>query len=289
MALPFDLLLQGCRLPDGRIADVGARAGLVAEIGTLAGRSARTARLAAEAGLEPLDSLDAVVEVADTVLVVTPPAAARDAAGELAAALDRTGRRPLVADLNAIAPSTVDDIAGTLAATDFVDGSISGGPPTVRPGARIYLSGDRAGDVAGLPWRHVRPIVLPGGAGTASALKMCTASVYKGTSALLTQALRTAAANGVLDVVIADLTTGGFPNPARRAAVAATKAHRFVPEMHEIAATQLAAGLPGLFTTMAEVYAQIAGTDLAGEDPEGVDRAMPPAEVIRRLGRPRSS
>src|SRR5438270_689431 len=79
------------------------------------------------------------------------------------------------------------------------------------------------------------------------------------------------------------------PDAARNAAVAATKAHRFVPEMHEIAATQLAAGLPGLFTTMAEVYAQIAGTDLAGEDPEGVDRAMPPAEVIRRLGRPRSS
>ena len=43
MALPFDLLLQGCRLPDGRIADVGARAGLVAEIGTLAGRSAHRA------------------------------------------------------------------------------------------------------------------------------------------------------------------------------------------------------------------------------------------------------
>src|SRR5205807_659648 len=124
----------------------------------------------------------------------------------------------------------------------------------------------------------------PGPAGRASAVTMCTASVYKGTSALLTQAPRTAAANGVLDVVIADLTTGGFPNPARRAAVAATKAHRFVPEMHEIAATQLAAGLPGLFTTMAEVYAQIAGTDLAGEDPEGVDRAMPRAPP-RRTGR----
>ena len=118
---------------------------------------------------------------------------------------------------------------------------------------------------------------------------MCTASVYKGTTALLTQALRTAAAHGVLDQVIADLTTGGFPNAARRAAVAATKADRFVPEMHEIAVTQRAAGLPALFTSVAEVYAQIAGTDLASEDPESVDRSMPPAEVIRRLGRPRSS
>src|SRR5437764_6027995 len=78
---------------------------------TLAGRSPRTAKLAAAAGLEPLDSLDAVVSAVDVVLVVTPPDAARDAAAQLAAAIHRTGERPLVADLNAIAPSTVDDIA----------------------------------------------------------------------------------------------------------------------------------------------------------------------------------
>src|SRR5207248_2665475 len=119
---------------------------------TLAGRSPRTAKLAADAGLAPLASLDAVVAAADVVLVVTPPDAARDAAAQLAVAIQRTGERPLVADLNAIAPSTVDAIAKTLKSTDFVDGSISGAPPTVRPGARIYLSGERAPDVAALPW-----------------------------------------------------------------------------------------------------------------------------------------
>jgi 3-hydroxyisobutyrate dehydrogenase-like beta-hydroxyacid dehydrogenase len=256
---------------------------------TLAGRSIRTRKLVADAGLEPLDSLDAVVAAADVILTVVPPDAARAAATALAEAIGRTRTNPVVADLNAIAPSTVDEIAHILDKQDFVDGSISGPPPTIEPGALIYLSGPRAADVANLPWRHVEPVVVPGPAGQASAVKMCTASVYKGTTALLTQALRTAAANGVLDQVLADLATGGFPNAARRAAVAATKAQRFVPEMHEIARTQQAAGLPGLFTTMAEVYAQIAGTDLASEDPETVDRSMPPAEVIRRLGRPRSS
>jgi 3-hydroxyisobutyrate dehydrogenase-like beta-hydroxyacid dehydrogenase len=256
---------------------------------TLAGRSARTRKLVADTGLEPLDSLDAVVAAADVILIVVPPDAARKAAAALSDAVHRTGARPLIADLNAIAPSTVDEIAAILGEEDFVDGSISGPPPTVEPGALIYLSGGRAEDVAALPWRHVEPVVVPGPAGQASAVKMCTASVYKGTAALLTQALRTAAANGVLDQVLADLTTGGFPQAARRAAVAATKAHRFVPEMREIAATQEAAGLPGLFTVMAEVYAQIAETDLASEDPESVDRSMPPAEVVRRLGRPRSS
>src|SRR5437588_2071504 len=63
---------------------------------TLAGRSPRTAKLAADAGLEPLASLDAVIAAADVVLVVTPPGAARDAAAQLAVAIQRTGERPLV-------------------------------------------------------------------------------------------------------------------------------------------------------------------------------------------------
>src|SRR5256714_10319460 len=257
---------------------------------TLAGRSARTRKLVADAGLEPLDSLDAVVAAADVILTVVPPDAARKAAAALAEAARRTATRPLIADLNAIAPSTVDDIAAIFGEADFVDGSISGPPPTVEPGALIYLSGDRAADVAALPWRHVEPVVVPGPAGKASAVKMCTASVYKGTTALLTRALRTAAANGVLDEVLADLATGGFPEPARRAVVGATKAERYVPEMRENAATQESAGLPvALFAAIAEVYAQIAATELAALDPESVDRSMPPVEVVRRLGRPRSS
>jgi len=41
MAEPFDLLLRGCRLPDGRLVDLGTLAGTIAEIGSLAGRPAR--------------------------------------------------------------------------------------------------------------------------------------------------------------------------------------------------------------------------------------------------------
>src|SRR5207249_3609234 len=120
----------------------------------------------------------------------------------------------LVADLNAISPSTVDQLAAVLAPLDLVDGSISGPPPTVRPGARLYLSGSRAGTIAGLPWRRVRPVVLPGGVGQASALKMCTASVYKGTVGLYAQALRTAYTNGLLDEVVADLELAGHRDVA---------------------------------------------------------------------------
>lgn len=262
------------------------REGGATVVTTLAGRSARTARLVADAGLTVLDSLDAVVAAAEVILVVTPPAAARDAASAIAEAAGRTGARPLVADLNAISPSTVDSLVRVLDGLDVVDGSISGPPPTVRPGARIYLSGGRADEVAGLPWRHVRPVVVPGGAGRASALKMCTASVYKGTQALLMQAMRTAAAYGVLDEVLADLAEGGHPAPTPGVLSSVTKARRYVPEMREIATTQHAAGLPdSLFEAFAEVYAQVADTGVGAQDPESVDLSMSPDEAVRRLSR----
>ena len=112
---------------------------------------------------------------------------------------------------------------------------------------------------------------------------MCTASVYKGLVGLFAQAMRTAAYAGVLDPVLADLAEAGY-TPAASVASAATKAHRFVPEMLEIARTQAAAGLPrSLFDGFAQVYAELATTELANGDPELVDRLISPAQVVSRL------
>ena len=110
--------------------------------------------------------------------------------------------------------------------------------------------------------------------GSASAVKMSTASVYKGTTALVAQALCAAHANGVLDHVVADLRTAApdlVASAERRISVAATKAHRYVGEMGEIAATQAATRLtPALFAAIREVYGQVADTPLARASPEDV-------------------
>jgi 3-hydroxyisobutyrate dehydrogenase-like beta-hydroxyacid dehydrogenase len=264
----------------GSLRDGGARV-----VTTLRGRSARSERLAETAGLELLDSIDEVTSTAEVILVVTPPGAATEAAEQIAQAARRTGKRPLVADLNAIAPTTVATIEATLteAGLDLVDGSISGPPPSTRPGARIYLSGPRAGEIAALPWRDVHPIVLPGPTGQASAVKMCTASVYKGVTAVVAQALRAADFYGVLDAVLEDLGDAADPGAV---AVAATKAARFVEEMRQVASAQRAAGLtPALFEAFAEVYGDIAATGLANGDPESTPGDLPAAEVARRLRR----
>jgi 3-hydroxyisobutyrate dehydrogenase-like beta-hydroxyacid dehydrogenase len=250
---------------------------------TLEGRSPRTARLAAAAGLDLLPTLADVLRAAEVVLVVTPPGAATAAAATIAEATSGTGATPLIVDLNAIAPMTVTRIATTVAPLDLVDGSISGAPPTVRPGARIYLSGPQAATVAELPWRHVTPVVVDDRLGSASAVKMCTASVYKGLTGLYAQALRTAAHHHVLDHVVNDLHRGGL-DPVPAVAVAATKAARYVPEMLEIAATQGGAGLSAeLFEAYAEVWRRISSSPLAACSPETIDRALPADAVVRGI------
>ncbi len=250
-------------------------------VATVAGRTERTARLAAD--LELLPDLDAVVASSDILLVVTPPAAAVAAAEAVGAAARRTATAPLVVDMNAVAPSTLTSVQSALGSLDLVDGSISGGPPSVVDGTHLYFSGARADEVTSLPWTGVVTRVVGPEVGTASALKMCTASVYKGTAALWTQAMITAAHNGVLDEFLADVGRN-VPALPEDVARAATKAHRYVGEMREIAATQRAAGLsPDLFEAMASVWEQVSAGVLAAGDPESVDVTMPVAEMVASL------
>ena len=250
---------------------------------TLAGRSARTARFAGEAGLRVVAGLEDVLAEAEMVLVVTPPGAAIEAATTIAAT-PAPDDRPLVADLNATAPTTAARAAEVLAAAgfDFVDGSISGPPPTVRPGASVYLSGPRAAEVAQLRWTHATPKVVGDRIGAASAVKMSTASVYKGVMGLLTQAIRSASTYGVLETVMADL--GQSYGSPYEVALAATKAHRYVAEMQEIARSQQGAGLtPDLFEAFATVWADVAARPLAEDQPENLTREITARQVADNL------
>jgi 3-hydroxyisobutyrate dehydrogenase-like beta-hydroxyacid dehydrogenase len=264
------------------LRDGGARV-----VTTVAGRSPRTEGLAGD--LERLGSLHDVVQSADLVLSIVPPAESMPVARSIAAAAGRVGSRPLVADLNAVAPATAREISVVLAEAglELVDGSISGPPPRAGATTRVYLSGGRAAEVAdvaapGIAWRIVGSDV-----GLASAVKMSTASVYKGSVALLVQALRAAHANGVLEPVLDDLRHG-FPeladDPAGTVQRAVAKAHRYVGEMQEIAATQTAAGLtPALFEALSAVYQGLADTAPAAAAPEDANEARTLDELIDSL------
>lgn len=263
------------------LASGGARV-----VATLAGRSERTRRLAERSGVELLPDLDSVVRKAGVVLSIVPPEAAAAVGGDLAKAADERQAKPLFAELNAVAPETVLRIAGATP-LDVVDGSISGPPPWKAGTTRIYLSGPRADEIAELPFEGVETIVVGPEIGSASAVKMSTASVYKGGSALLLQALRAAHANGVLEHVLGDLRAGAPELVARierRLAMAASKSERYVAEMHEIAAAQSAAGLtPALFEAMADVYTGVARTMLGQRSPEDVAAELTLDDLLGEL------
>jgi 3-hydroxyisobutyrate dehydrogenase-like beta-hydroxyacid dehydrogenase len=182
---------------------------------SLEGRSERTRRLASTAELEDAGSLAALLREASVVLSVVPPESSVDLAQALAR--EAGDARPLIVDVNAVSPATVQRVATVLetAGLDLVDGAISGPPPKRVGTTRIYLSGPRAAEVAALPLEGVERVVVSGVVGAASAVKMCTASVYKGHVAVLAQALRTAHTHGVVDHVVADLAAAGLADPAR--------------------------------------------------------------------------
>jgi 3-hydroxyisobutyrate dehydrogenase-like beta-hydroxyacid dehydrogenase len=258
---------------------------------TVAGRSARTIGLGEQAGLELLPDLDAVVSESELVLSIVPPGEAAANAVAIAAAAGRTGSRPLVADWNAVSPATVRELEQVLgeAGLELVDGSISGGPPRADYRTRVYVSGRSAAElVAAAPaWIDARTVGDT--VGLASAVKMCTASMYKGSTALLAHALLTAHAHGVLPQVLADLGDS-FPRQIERAArmlaVSATKADRYVAEMREIAATQAAVGLtPALFEAMAEVYEDVARSAIAAEAPEAIPSEPDLEDVLEGIVR----
>jgi 3-hydroxyisobutyrate dehydrogenase-like beta-hydroxyacid dehydrogenase len=226
-----------------------------------AGRSAATRSRAKAAGLEDLGPLERALDVADIVLSVCPPhgalALAREVAGH--------GFSGVYIDANAISPARVRDIGRVLEAAEatFVDGGIIGPPPVAGASSRIYLSGGRAKDIAGLfAGSNLEAIPLEGAAGAASALKACYAAWTKGATALLA-AIRALATHERVEAALLEEWKRSQPELPKRSeviTVQARKAWRWIGEMEEIAASFETAGLPGGFhLAAAELYRRLEG------------------------------
>jgi len=227
-----------------------------------AGRSAQTAARARAAGLTDAGSVDELAARSDVVLSICPPDAA------LAVARSLGSYRGLLLDANAVAPATAAEIAAATGAA-YVDGGIIGPPPTEPGTTRLYLSGERAPEVAALfasTPLEARPLET-GAPTAASALKMVYAAWTKGSAALLVAVEQAAAALDVAAVLHEEWALSQ-PDLERRSAAgrdaAEEKGWRWTGEMREIAATMRAAGVPSGFHD--------AGVEIFG----GFDRPGPP-------------
>lgn len=256
---------------------------------SLEGRSARSVERARAAGLEAVASDEALVREAEIFLSIVPPAEALPLARRMAAAARKTGARPLYVDCNAIAPTSAREIGTILepAGLPYVDAGIVGPPPRPQESkTRFYASGDAAPRFAVLNEHGLDIRVVDGGIGAASGLKMCYAALSKGTWALATQTMVTAAQLGVTEPLRQEwaLSRKWAIEEVDRLPQIPPKAYRWVAEMEEIAATFAAAGFsPDLFNAAAELYQTVADAEL-GEvrGADGYARALGAALKARK-------
>lgn len=243
-------------------------------IAYVADRSARTQALAKEAGIEAVPSYEALVQESDVILSILVPTQAMPAADLVAQAIKKTGADVLYADCNAIAPQTAQAVAAyiTKAGGRFVDASIVGGPPRGEYTPRIYTSGEEADVLALLNDYGLNIIVMSDKVGDASALKMCFASLTKGSTALYAQLMTAAKALGIDETLKAEFA-GSMPDRLQRIERGLprvpVKARRFVGEMEEMAKMYESLGMiPSMLAGAAEMYRIIGRTPLADRVPE---------------------
>lgn len=256
-------------------------------ITALEGRSAHSHRLAENAGLEDVKTLAALAAETDLILSIMPPSNAEAFATGAANAIRAADSAPHFVDCNAVAPATgqrIGNIVGAAGAS-FIDGGIIGPPPGRGTPPRLYVSGPGAELLVPLSGPELAFVSLGPEVGRASALKMCYASLTKGSMALETAVLLAGRQHGVYDELKAELTgsqQAAFKKMDARVPWLAMDAGRWTGEMAEIAATFEAAGLPGGFHQgAAEIYRLLGSTPLAAETRESADRNRTLDEAVR--------
>lgn len=150
------------------------------------GRSDQTLQRSREAGIELLACLTDVVRQSSYVFSLVEPSAAVQIARSYAQSAHLAPPGTLYIDANSVGPETTRAIGEIISESgcDFVDGAINGAAKTLSTGGTFFLSGPRAGDVAGLLGSVVRVHVLGSEIGKASTLKMLLGGLTKGMCAL---------------------------------------------------------------------------------------------------------
>ena len=237
---------------------------------TAENRSGKTRLRAEKYGLLDASSLSQLTQNSETIFSVCPPHSAE----EVAKSVIENGFKGYYLDANAIAPQRAIKIGNMMESNGihFIDGGIIGEPAWNPKETWLYLSGKDAKVIADCFLNGpLETKIIGDEIGKASSLKMCYAAYSKGTTALLAAILATAETLGVRDELYQqwDMDNSGFSEQVNRRTTRVTaKAWRFEGEMHEIASTFQAAGLPnGFHEAAAEIYHRLAGFKDSTETP----------------------
>ena len=253
----------------------------------LEGRSQRTKDLAIAGGFRIVDTLEEMIEESDLIMSILVPSASVGVAEDVADAMRATGVSRPFADCNAVSPQTARRMESIIngAGGEYIDGGIIGGSPARGATPRIYTSGPSADLMDELDGKGIAVRNLGAEIGRASGIKMCYASMTKGTSALRVAMLATAQSLGLYDELVSELSfSQQGPLSAMESGVPGLPANagRWIGEMEEIAATFDSVGVtPRFHQGAAEIFRLLASTPFADESPETIDKSRTLEETIR--------
>jgi 3-hydroxyisobutyrate dehydrogenase-like beta-hydroxyacid dehydrogenase len=239
-------------------------------------RSEQTQSRAKAAGCEEVATFADLVGSADVFISVVAPVAAIEIAEQFAALAGSAPPNAIYVDLNSISPQTAQTIASIIgqAQRSFVDGAINGLASRLQTGGTLFLSSERAADVATLLGNKVRTRIVGENPGAASAMKMLLSGLSKGVCALVTE---TALVAEKLDMLPQMLDAYELIYPGimqlidRMLPTYAQHADRRATEMRELESTAEAAEVqPRIISAIRETHEQLA---------EMCDRAFDPKTV----------
>ncbi len=150
------------------------------------GRSERTRINAMNNGITLSENIEEVIGESGWIFCLVPPHHAIEVAERVTGAMDRTGKHPVYVDCNSVGPGTMRKIESVIkrCGGELLDGVFMGGASMIESKTILYLSGERAGELARLLEKALRVIPLGKEIGEASAFKMCFSGFNKGLVAL---------------------------------------------------------------------------------------------------------
>ena len=242
-------------------------------VSALEGRSKRTRDLAKSGGIIDVGNLENLYNDVDIILSIMRPDEALSFIDRMCNLANFHKARPLLVDLNAVAPSTAlkSEQLSLKAGLDFLDGGIIGEPP--RPpenrSPRLYVSGSRANELMALNQCGLDFRDLGSKCGSASGIKMAYAALTKGLTAIAINSMVTAKRHNVQNEFLNELKFSqesllghlerGLPSMC-------PKAYRWVGEMEEISKTHAELNLPkNLFEGAADIYRLVETSPLGKE------------------------
>ena len=226
------------------------------------GRSEKTIKNVKSTNIKNTTQSDLVMK-SDIILSIIPPDSSVQVAQQLSE-LSQLNSKPITyVECNAISPNTTQFIEKSFMTKAFknskyIDGSIIGTAPNDNYKPNLYISGKYANDIESLKSQAFKIINLGRNLEAASSIKMCYASLTKGTNALWISLLLLSEKLNIFNELIEEFDYSqkeSLIKMKNQIPKLPSKSGRWIAEMREIASTYKSQSLhSGSFDNSSYIY-----------------------------------